>query len=357
MSRVETYATAALVEDALRGQRLPGWAAPAAAGLAVMTALLLAVATPVDGVAGTAVVAVLLFVGLQTAWSVRVEGRRHAVDRLATTAVHAAFLAAVLPLLSVLVTLIAKGIRAMSGEFLTTSMRGVSPTSAGGGLYHALIGTLEQVGIAVLLAIPLGVLAAIYLVEYGQHAGHRGFARAVGFVVDVMTGVPSVVVGLFVYTALVLTLGLGRSGLAASVALTILMLPMVVRSCEEMLRVVPDELREASYALGVPRWRTIVRVVVPTAMGGIVTGAMLAVARAAGETAPLLLTTFLSKSVNADPTNGPQAALPTFLWDQIASSTPASVDRAWGAALVLVLVVTALYLTARILARTTGVKR
>ena len=172
-----------------------------------------------------------------------------------------------------------------------------------------------------------------------------------------MTGVPSVVVGLFVYTALVLTFGWERSGFAAAVALTILMLPVVVRSTEEMLRIVPRDLREASYALGIPKWRTIGRIVLPTAMAGIITGAMLAVARAAGETAPLLLTTFLSKSTNSNPFEGPQASLPTFIWDQIGSSTDASTSRAWGGALVLVLVVMVFYLAAKVLARATGVKR
>jgi phosphate transport system permease protein len=172
-----------------------------------------------------------------------------------------------------------------------------------------------------------------------------------------MTGVPSVIVGLFVYTAFILTLGLPRSGFAASIALAILILPVVVRSTKEMLRIVPRELREASLALGVPRWRTILKVVLPTALAGIITGAMLAIARVAGETAPLLLTTFLSQSFNYNPFNGAQASLPTFIWDQFTSGTQASQDRAWGGALVLIVVVMLLYGLAKILARLTGIKK
>jgi phosphate transport system permease protein len=345
-----------LLTAALTGGRLPRWAVLATAGGGLLVALLLNLTTGVDGVAGTLVVAALAFLALQTGWSFAVEGRRHSVDRLATTAIYATFVVALVPLVSVLWTVVSKGIVAFSAAFFTTSMRNVSPSAEGGGIYHALIGTLQQVGIAALLAIPLGVLAAVYLVEYGHHARSKTLPNSISFFVDVMTGVPSVIVGLFVYTALVLTLGMERSGLAAAAALTILMLPVVVRSTEEMLRIVPLDLREASYALGVPKWRTVLRVVLPTALPGIITGAMLAVARAAGETAPLLLTTFLSKSVNSNPFEGPQASLPTFIWDQIGSSTDASTARAWGGALVLVLLIVVLYLAAKLLARLTGVK-
>ena len=204
--------------------------------------------------------------------------------------------------------------------------------------------------------MPLGIMAAVYLVEYGPAAALR--PRSISFFVDVMTGVPSIVAGLFVYTALRADVRLASGpGSPRRVALTILMLPVVVRSTEEMLRIVPRDLREASYALGIPKWRTILRIVLPTAMAGIITGAMLAIARVAGETAPLLLTTFLSTVDNTNPFEGPQASLPTFIWDQIGSSTDASTRRAWGGALVLVLVVMVFYLAAKVLARATGVKR
>lgn len=347
----------ALLHAALAGGKLPRWGIPAVAAGSLVVAFLLNVATPVDGVAGTLVVALLLFLIGQTTWSFLVEGRRHAVDRLATTGVYATFLIALTPLVAVLATVIVKGAKVLSATFFLTSMRNVSPRLPGGGVYHAIVGTLEQVGIAALIGIPIGVLTAVYLVEYAPAGTSRRLARAISFFVDVMTGIPSVVVGLFVYTAFVLTLGLPRGGFAAAIALSILMLPVVVRSTEEMLRLVPRDLREAAYALGIPKWRTILRVVLPTAMAGIITGAMLAVARVAGETAPLLLTTFLSQSINFNPFTGPQASLPTFIWDQFTRGTEASVDRAWGGALVLILLVVVLYGSAKIIARFTGVKR
>jgi phosphate transport system permease protein len=328
-------------------------AAVAALGLAVLANLL----TPVAGTAGTVVIAVILFIVIQTWWSFAVEGRRHAKDRLATTAVYAAFLIAATPLIAVLGTVLVKGIGVINAEFLTHSMRNVSPNSEGGGLSHAIVGTLQQIGIAALIGVPLGVLTAIYLVEYAPESRSRILGRLISFFVDVMTGVPSVIVGLFVYTAFILTLGLPRSGFAASIALAILMLPVVVRSTEEMLRIVPRELREASLALGIPRWRTILRVVLPTALAGIITGAMLAIARVAGETAPLLLTTFLSQSFNYNPFKGPQASLPTFIWDQFTSGTETSQNRAWGGALVLIVLVMLLYALAKILSRFTGIKK
>ncbi len=350
-------ATEPALHDLLAGRQLPRWAPLAAAAAGIVISLLLNLISAVDGVAGTAVVAAILFVIFQTGWSLRVEGRRHAVDRLATTAVYATFVIAATPLIAVLATVFVKGIKVISMTFLTHSMRNVDTQGPGGGLQHAIVGTFQQVGLAALMGVPLGILAAIYLVEYTADAKSSRLARAIGFVVDVMTGVPSVIVGLFVYSAFILTLGLPRSGFAAAIALAILMLPVVVRSTEEMLRIVPRELREASLALGIPRWRTITKIVLPTALAGIITGVMLAIARIAGETAPLLLTTFLSQSFNYNAFKGPQAALPTFIWDQFTSGTQASQDRAWGGALVLITIVMLFYAGARLIARFTGVKK
>ena len=252
-----------------------------------LLAVVLALTTVVSGRAGTFLVAVLLYAVLQTAWSFAVEGRRHAIDRLATTVIYSTGVIALIPLTTILLTVILKGLKVFSVAFLTHSMRNVSPVRPGGGVYHAIIGTLEQVGIAAAIGIPVGLLVAIYLVEYGN----RGrLARAVTFFVDVMTGVPSIVAGLFIYTAFILTLGMERSGFTGALALTILLIPVMVRSSEEMLKLVSNELRESAYALGVPKYLTILRVVLPTALPGIITGAMLAVARVMGETAPLLLT-------------------------------------------------------------------
>lgn len=341
------------LHELLAQRRLPRWSGLAIAAASMAGAILLALTTAVSGNAGTAIVAFLLYVGLQTGISFRIEGRRYAVDRLASTFLVSALVAALVPLVSILLTVLIRGLNAFSVGFLTSTMRNVSPRRPGGGILHALIGTIEQVAIAALIGIPLGVLAAVYLVEYGNRSR---LARAVSFFVDVMTGIPSIVAGLFVYTALILTLGLPRSGFAAAISLAILMIPVVVRSTEEMLRLVPNELREASYALAVPKYLTILRIVIPTASTGIITGAMLAVARVTGETAPLLLTTFLTQSTNANPFVGPQASLPTYVWDQIGSGTTASIDRAWAGALALILLVMILNLSARLIARASRVK-
>jgi phosphate transport system permease protein len=336
-----------LLHRALSGEKLPRWAPAAAALAAAVLALLLAEFTAISGRAGTLLVGLALFVAIQTTWSFAVEGRRHAKDRLATTAVYASFVVAIVPLVAILVSVISEGLKTLSVSFLMHSMRNVGPREVGGGIYHALIGTLEQVGIAALFGIPLGILVAVYLVEYAR--GGK-LARVISFFVDVMTGVPSIVAGLFIYTGFILTLGFERSGFAGSLALTILMIPVVVRSTEEMLKLVPNELRESAYALGVAKYRTILRIVLPTAISGIITGSMLAVARVAGETAPLLLTTFLSQSINPNPFAEPQASLPTFIWDQINTGTIASVARAWAAALTLILLILGLTLMARFFA-------
>lgn len=334
--------------NTLKGRQLSRWSGLAIACAAVAASVALEQVTGISGVAGTGVVAALLYISVLAISSVAVEGRRRAVDRLAATLIYASFLAAAAPLASLLWTVAARGVKVWNGYFLTHSMRSVSPSKPGGGAYHALLGTLEQVGIATLIAVPIGVLTALYLVEYSRQ-GRLG--RAISFFIDVMTGVPSIVAGLFIYTSWVLTLGFDRSGTAAALALTILMLPVIVRTTEEMLRIVPNDLREASYALGIPKWRTIAKVVLPTAIGGIVTGVMLAVARVSGETAPLLLTTFLSQSINSNPFAGPQAGVPTFVWDQIGSATPASLDRAWAGALTLILLIMAFYSAAKFIAR------
>lgn len=342
MATATTTSTAA----SLSGGSLPRWATPVLLIISVAVALVLNVTTGLAGWFGTSIVAGAIMLVVQSTWSFLVEGRRHAVDRLATTLVYSTFIAAIVPLVSVLWTVLSKGLEVMSWSFLTLSMRNVSPRSEGGGLGHAIVGTLEQVGIAAAFAVPIGILAAVYLVEYGQGA----LKKWISFFVDVMTGIPSIVAGLFIFTAFVLGLGLERAGFAAALSLAILMLPVVIRTTEEMLKIVPNELREASYALGVPKWRTILKVVLPTALAGIVTGAMLAVARVAGETAPLLLTTFLTQSYNYNPFSGPQASLPLFVWDQVTSGTTASVARAWGGALVLITIVMFFYITAKLLA-------
>jgi phosphate ABC transporter permease subunit PstA len=277
-----------------------------------------------------------------------VSAGRKIKDRVVQGLVYLAFLLALVPLLSVLWTVVSNGAKRLDPTFFQFSMNAVSGSDKGGGAYHAIIGTLEQVLITSLIAVPIAVLTAIYLVEY---AGNGRLGKLISFTVDVMTGIPSIVAGLFVLALWLLTFGFDFSGFAGSLALVILMIPTVVRATEEMLKLVPNDLREASYALGVPRWRTICFVILPTAMTGIVTGVMLAVARVMGETAPLLLTIFFTKAINSDPLNGPQASLPTFIWEQAADPSQNSIDRAWTGALVLIGIIMLLNLVARFVAR------
>jgi phosphate transport system permease protein len=263
-----------------------------------------------------------------------------------------AFLLALVPLVSVVWLVVAKGAARFDWTFLYHSLNGVGPKDDNGGAYHAILGTLEQVGIASALAIPVGLLAAVYVVEHGRGP----LVPAVRFVTDVMTGVPSIVAGLFVFTFWVLALGQGFSGFAAAIALAILMVPTVVRTTEVVLGLVPDSLREASLALGVSRWKTVVKVVLPTAMSGITTGVVLAVARVTGETAPLLLTALNYDSINRNPFSGQQAGLPSFVFAQAGQPQQSALDRAWAGALTLLLLVLLLNLVARLVARRTRLK-
>ncbi len=288
----------------------------------------------------------LAFVAVLLLASRMVEGRRKSTDRLAGALITSAFGLALLPLVTLLWQVVSNGAPALSSTFFSNSMRNV--VGEGGGIYHAAIGTLLVTGMAGVMSVPIGVLTAIYLVEYG----HGRTARAITFLVDVMTGIPSIVAGLFAYAVFVLVFGEGvRLGFGGSVALSLLMIPLVVRSCEEMIKLVPNELREAAYALGVSKWRTIVKVVVPTALAGIVTGITIAVARVIGETAPLLIIAGTTDSTNFDLFNGRIMTLPVFIYSQYKNpGIPAefSLERAWGAALVLMLIIMALNVLARL---------
>jgi phosphate transport system permease protein len=278
--------------------------------------------------------------------------KRRLVNTVACSLLGLSVAIALIPLVAVLAYTISKGSKVLTLDFLTHSMKGVGPLDSNGGAYHAIIGTLEQVAIASLLAVPLGLLVAIYIVEYG-----RGPLRsAIRFMVDVMTGVPSIVAGLFIFAFWVLGLGKGFSGFAAGLSLAVLMLPVVVRSSEEMLKLVPQDLREASYALGVPRWRTTLSVVLPTASSGITTGVMLAVARVTGETAPLLLTAFGYDAIRTSPFEGPQSGLPLFVYNQAGSAFDVAVRRAWAGALTLIAIVLVLTVVARVVTARGGVK-
>jgi len=340
----------------LRRRRLPKWSpwAIAAGSLGVSFLAVYAGGLLGGGPVLTIVVAALAYmVGLNIAARV-VEGKRAARNRVASSLIYSAFTLALLPLLSVVWTLVSKGVDRLDGDFFTHSMNGITAFDANGGIYHAIIGTVQQVAIATLITVPLGIAAAIYIVEYGRGK----LAAAIRFFIDVMTGIPSIVAGLFILAFWVFVVTpvfndgrAGYSGFAAALALSVLMLPTITRSCEEMLRLVPDALREGSYALGVPKWKTVIRIVLPTALPGIVTGVMLAVARAAGETAPVLLVAGGSNSINFNPFSDNQQSLSIYIWDQAGAASQYAPARAWAAALTLVGLVLTLTIVAKLLAR------
>ncbi|MFJ4473350.1 phosphate ABC transporter permease PstA [Streptomyces sp. NPDC089424] len=334
--------------SSLRGANLPKWAPYVIAAGSLAVAVGIGMAAGLDSRIQWGVIAALLYVFGTFVIATAVEGKRQAKDRVATSLVWVAFLLAVVPLASLVWATVQRGTKVLDVYFLTHSMGVVGDREAGGGIYHAIIGTLEQVGLATLIAAPIGVLTAIYLVEYGR----GNLARAVTFFVDVMTGIPSIVAGLFILS-IMLIFEMQPFGFAGSLALAILMMPVVVRSTEEMLKLVPNELREASLALGVPKWRTILKIVLPTAIGGITTGIMLSIARIAGETAPVLLLVFGNPFINNNPFEGAQASLPLYIYQQYSQSAGAepAYDRAWAASLTLIAFVMILNLLARGIAR------
>jgi phosphate transport system permease protein len=265
-----------------------------------------------------------------------------------TVLVYVTFGLALIPLISLIWTTVSSGLARFDGTFFNSSMRNV--IGEGGGALHAIIGTLEITALATLISVPVGLLTAIYLVEYGKGK----LAKAVTFLVDVMTGIPSIVAGLFAFALFSLIFGPAvRMGFAGSVALSVLMIPVVVRSGEEMLRLVPDELREAAFALGVPKWRTIIKVVIPTAITGLITGIMLSIARVIGETAPLLIVAGFTQSMNYNPFDDRMMTLPVFVYYSYSSQgadAQAYIDRAWAGALTLIVIVMVLNLGARAIA-------
>lgn len=285
----------------------------------------------------------------------RVGLSRKAKDVTARVAVCLCFLLAAAPLVWVLLTVIIRGMAAVvKPAWWTHSLNGVLPNEFLGGAYHAIVGTLYQGLITAVISVPIGVLVALYLVEYGAGSA---LARVATFMVDILTGIPSIVAGLFLYAVWITTAGMQRSTFAMCLALVLLAIPVVVRTTEEMLRIVPNELREASFALGVPKWKTILRVVLPTAMSGIVTGVMLAIARVMGETAPALILLSYADSINFNPFNGPMANLPLMINAQFFNPTDAGFQRTWGAALTLVLIIMLFNLAASIVSRLSAIKK
>jgi phosphate transport system permease protein len=331
-----------------RHRRLPRFALPAAYGLGVLVGVAFSALTGFNIVLAIVYAAVLGSVAVY-ATSRAAEGTRNAFDRLVTCVVTTAFATAMVPLVSLAWTVLSRGLKRLDGEFFHSSMLGI--VGEGGGAYHAILGTLIITAITAVLSVPIGLLTAIYLVEYG----HGRLKRWITFFVDVMTGIPSIVAGLFAFALFALFFGPGiRLGIMGAVALSVLMIPVVVRSSEEVLKLVPNELREAAYALGVPKWRTIIKVVVPTSIAGLGTAVTLAIARVIGETAPLLITVGIINGTNTDPFDGRMATLPVFAYYQLTQPgfpPEYAIDRAWTAALVLIILVMALNVVARLISR------
>ncbi|MDT5047812.1 MAG: phosphate transport system permease protein [Mycobacterium sp.] len=278
--------------------------------------------------------------------------RRRLANTVATVLVTLSVVVALVPLIWVLYSVVAKGFNTVrSSEWWTHSQADMTAFLPGGGAYHAIVGSLMQGLVCAVISIPIGVFVAIYLVEYG---GGTAMGKLTTFMVDILTGVPSIVAALFIYALCIATLGLPRSGFAVSLALVLLMLPVIVRATEEMLRIVPMDLREASYALGVPKWKTITRIVLPAGLSGIITGIMLALARVMGETAPLLILVGYSQAMNFNMFGGFMGSLPGMMYDQTsagAGANPIPTDRLWGAALTLILLIAVINVGARVISR------
>lgn len=280
--------------------------------------------------------------------------RRRFTDLTATVLVTLSVLVALVPLVWVLWTVIAKGLPALTSQtWFTHSLSGLSASAEGGGVYHALVGTLLQGLVCAVLAVPLGLFVAVYLVEY---AGNSRLGKLTTFMVDILSGVPSIVAALFIYALWIATFGFPKSAFAVSLALVLLMVPVVVRSTEEMLRIVPNDLREASYALGVPKWKTIARIVVPTALPGVITGVMLALARVLGETAPLLILVGYAPFINFNLFGGEMGTLPGVMVAEMNNPTDAGSNRIWGAALTLILLIAILNIVAKAIGHFTSVR-
>ena len=355
--------------------RLPWWHLLVTGIASAVIVALILVALGSFSFAGVLVGGFFLHLVLGYTYSRVREGKRWAIDRLAALVVFGAFGIAMIPLISLLWEVISNGApRMFTPGFLTGDMQGFNGGADGGGIFHAIIGTLLITLGASIISVPVGLLTAIFLVEYARTGWLKTLGRGVTFLVDVMTGVPSIVAGLFALALFITLSGEAgiRMGIMGSVALSVLMVPTVVRSSEEMIRLVPLELREAAYALGVPKWLTIVRVVLRTAIAGLTTGVTLAIARVIGETAPLMFTIGLVPQLNVNMFEGRMMALPTFINQQyrignatcppgegtvlnyftreeFACNPDINYQRAWAAALTLIIIVMVLNVIARLI--------
>jgi phosphate transport system permease protein len=276
-------------------------------------------------------------------------------DRVAASVVTGATLLVGAALLSTIAYVVSKGWRPLTHlNFFTQDMSGVGPKDpfTDGGILHAIVGSCIELGIALAITLPLGIGTAVFMTEVGGR-----FARIVRTVVEAMTALPSIVAGLFIYTVVIVSLGYPRSGLAAALAIAVMMLPIIARASDVVLRVIPGGLREASLALGASRWRTVWHVVLPTARPGLATAVILGVARGVGETSPVLLTSGAAAFTVTNPTDGVMNSLPLFIYTNVRSGEPNAITRAFGAATVLLALVLVLFVTARLLARPRGNRR
>ena len=304
---------------------------------------------PFSGALGFAVLWYAVFLALFAIVTVHRHGRLAAVDRLVSVLAHSAGLLVLGALAFILGYTAYRGLGAVHWNFFTQTMALTGPLDplSSGGVLHAVVGSLLQLGTAVLISVPLGIATALFLVEVGGP-----LARPVRLIVDTMSALPSVVAGLFVLAAFIITLGMQRSGLAAALAISVMMLPIVTRAAEVVLRLVPGGLREAAYALGASQWAVVRRVVLPTARSGLATGVVLAMARGVGETAPVLLTAGFARELNTDMLSGPMTSLPLYIYTYVKYPQPTMVARAYAAALTLAVVVLVLFAIARLLGGT-----
>lgn len=281
------------------------------------------------------------------------QGKLAARDKMMTVLIATGALIVLTPLVFIISYVVAKGLPAINADFFTKDLSMTGTLDLGGGAAHAIVGTLEQIAIACVISVPLGIATAVFLNEV------RGpLRRPVRLFVDAMSGVPSIVAGLFIFAVWIIQFGKSFSGFAAALAMSVLMLPSITRTSEEVLRLVPGGLREASLALGSTEWRTTWSVVLPTARAGLITSVVLGVARAVGETAPLIMTSFGNSAMNVNPFNGPQSSLPLYVYTLIRNPFAAQQSRAWGAALVLIVLVLVLFTVARVIgARQPGARR
>ncbi|MEV7228174.1 phosphate ABC transporter permease PstA [Polymorphospora sp. NPDC051019] len=330
-----------------RPRRTDGFALAGAAVAGVsLTALLFTRLAPFDGVLGFVVVSYLAFLGFYTLLVSFDESGPTVRDRLAAAVVHSLAALMLLALVVVVVFTLWRGREALVYlNFFADDMGRAGPLQplSVGGIRHAIIGTLMQIAIALAVTVPLGLVCAVFLSELPGP-----FSRLVRTIAEAMTALPSVVAGLFVYATVVLALGMGKSGFAASLALGVMMLPIMIRAADVVIRLVPGTLREASLALGASQWRTIWHVVVPTARSGLTTAVILGTARGIGETSPVLLTAGFAAYTNANPTSGPQTSLPLFVFDAVRRPDEAMIARGFGAAAVLMGLVLILFAIARL---------